>query len=106
MMAYSFILASPHFIYGSGDRAMSFVKHENTSSLLTADGITTESQQFCNATTVQDTEPPVESYMWVLVIFFAGHFMCGIANSIFWSLLITYMDNNVSKTKAPLVHSK
>lgn len=121
MMCYSFIIASPHFLYGSGETAMSFVK-ENISVLadtqlinpnMSTVGGLVESSKLCGISTgtlngveSKPTPPVVDFYFTVLVIFFVAHFICGIADSIFWSLLLTYMDNNVSKSKAPIVHSK
>lgn len=111
MMLYSFIIASPHYLYGSGEVAMSFVEANVTemdSALPNAE--TSQLAKMCNANVSLLDEgsraSTSDSYFWVLAIFFAGHFICGIADSIFWSLLLTYMDNNVSKAMAPMAHSK
>lgn len=117
MMVYSFMIATPHYLYGSGETAMSFV-HANVTELQSIDGLFQNQTEFkgitalCNATASTDLEdgektvPFVDSYIPVMVIFFVGHFISGIADSCFWSLLLTYLDNNVSKAKAPLMHSE
>lgn len=122
MMIYSFIIASPHLLYGSGELALSFVEGNVTESLIFSSSINQSTSagvysKLCNASQVPllstdeasgglpTSLPPPDSNIWVIVIFFTGHFISGIATSIFWSLLLTYLDNNVSKAKAPLIHS-
>lgn len=124
MMIYSFIIASPHLMYGSGELALSFVEGNVTESLIFSGSINQSTSvgvysKLCNASQVPllstdeasgqpiPLPPPeaIDSNIWVIVIFFTGHFISGIATSMFWSLLLTYLDNNVSKAKAPLIHS-
>lgn len=112
-MVYSFIIASPHFLYGSGELALSFVDRNVTeTSLLNSTSNVGEYSKLCNASQLStdggehNQSPSIDSNIWVIVIFFSGHFISGIATSIFWSLLLTYLDDNVSKSKAPLIHSE
>lgn len=115
MAIYSFIIISPHFIYGSGDHALSFTKEYEfggtgviNSSVTSLSNATTK--ELCSIAGKPDKQPSEhhgsETYLLVLVILFTGHFISGVATSIFWCLLLTYLDDNVNKAKAPLAHSK
>lgn len=111
MMLHSVILCLPQIFYGAGEVAHSFTT-EYSSGNLTAllpqnDSLVGSSSNLCNSTSVEEVmESGSGGNFSVLAIFFTGHFINGIATSIFWSLLLTYLDNNVSKAKAPLVHSE
>lgn len=111
MMLHSVILCLPHLIYGSGEVAHSFTTEfssGNFSTLLPQnDSSLGLPSNLCNSTSIEPFAGESSGGNFpVLAIFFTGHFINGIATSIFWSLLLTYLDNNVSKAKAPLVHSE
>lgn len=109
MLVYCFIIASPHFLFGSGKTAMSFVEGHVTDGLLGVNDTTTVSEfayssKLCGATAQPADGPKEDSNIWI--IFFVAHLLCGVADSIFWCLLLAYLDNNVSKAEAPIFQSE
>lgn len=109
-----FLAAIPHFIYGPGFEAMRVI--QTTSSSLNGSSLFTSQQkeELCRAEGGVDSCSDMdgggaggggESYMGPVVLLFISQFMVGITISIFYTLGVTYLDDNINKKKTPMYYA-
>ncbi|KAG7172322.1 Solute carrier organic anion transporter family member 74D-like 2 [Homarus americanus] len=104
-----FIGATPHFIYGPGQDAADIV--ETTTGLVNS--VISNSTKKAKKTEVCYSEfedTCVDSdisggYIGPVILLFISQFIVGIAISIFYTIGVTYMDDNVSKKSYPIYYS-
>lgn len=90
-----FTAALPHFIYGAGEDAESVVQALSTTNIT---GYSTE--ELCHTGSKEDCEGPQtrgSEYYAVICLLFLSQFFVGIAISLFYSLGLTYLDDNTNK---------
>lgn len=109
VVLYCLLTALPHFLYGSGEDALSLTKeygsnfsHNTTDSLLQKH----RKQMLCeikNTTTECETE---EGNIAPQIILFVAQLISGIGGSLYYTLGVSYMDDNIKKSKTPVLISK
>lgn len=108
VVLYCLLTALPHFLYGSGEDALSLTKEYgskytmNTSYLLEKH----KKQTLCenkNATMECETE---EGNIAPQIILFVAQLISGIGGSLYYTLGVSYMDDNIKKSKTPVLISK
>lgn len=98
--AFSVINILPHIIYGSGSEALALTKeyekiHANSSRNATTD--------LCSRDGVGCIR---EGSLEPQVIFFVSQFLLGIGSPLYTNLGMAYMDDNIKRSKTPILISK
>ncbi|XP_030560061.1 solute carrier organic anion transporter family member 74D-like [Drosophila novamexicana] len=98
MAVFCVLTASPHIIYGPGEDALKL-----TREYVQADQLNATDDTLCQA---QKSSCGQEAYLWApIVLLFSGQFISGIGCALFYTLGISYMDDNSSKSKTPAMLS-
>ncbi|XP_071533819.1 solute carrier organic anion transporter family member 74D-like isoform X2 [Panulirus ornatus] len=111
--ASCFTAAIPHFVYGPGQDAIDIVESTSgglKSLLSNATNAMTKGKEvevcFSDAKeSCEDEDSILGSYTGPVILFFVSQFFVGIAISLFYSIGITYLDDNVSKKTYPIYYS-
>ncbi|XP_068239487.1 solute carrier organic anion transporter family member 74D-like [Palaemon carinicauda] len=105
-----FLAAIPHFIYGPGLEAIRVMQTTtssvNGSSLFEGK----QKEELCRteddiADPCSDSDGGGESYVGPVVLLFISQFMVGITVSLFYTLGVTYLDDNINKKKTPMYYA-
>ncbi|XP_030383373.1 solute carrier organic anion transporter family member 74D-like isoform X2 [Scaptodrosophila lebanonensis] len=104
LVVFCLLTASPHFLYGAGDEALKLTKDF---------GLTNYTDVFLNSTQddrslCNDNEPDcvAEVSVWMpIILLFVAQLISGIGCSLFYTLGLTYMDDNTAKSKSPALLS-
>ncbi|XP_064077325.1 LOW QUALITY PROTEIN: solute carrier organic anion transporter family member 74D-like [Macrobrachium nipponense] len=107
-----FAAALPHFIYGPGQDAISiaqFSKQAAAAALLKNITTTQKKQELCYSQ-LEDTCDAEDgggggSYIGPVIFFFISQFCVGVTVSMFYSIGVTYMDDNISKKSYPIYYA-
>lgn len=105
-----FVLAMPHALYGGGEEALKYTKEYgrdlelNDTELILLNkrhhGLCLKSEEIeGDCKSGKGNEP----YVTPLLLIFLSQFVLGIGNSLYYSLGQTYLDDNVKKTKTPML---
>ncbi|CAL4101153.1 unnamed protein product, partial [Meganyctiphanes norvegica] len=95
----AFIAALPHFIYGPGQDALHIIQSQITYNQTSNKG---SSGELCYAPFEPSCEAEDEGvHVGPVVFLFLGQFFVGIGSSIYWSVGVPYMDDNISKKTSP-----
>ncbi|EDW01467.1 GH20434 [Drosophila grimshawi] len=100
LAVFCLLMATPHFIYGSGEDALKLTREYMSTGYLNA---TQEDRTLCqnaHPSCVQD----VSHWTPIFLLFFA-QFISGIGCSLFYTLGLSYMDDNSSKSRTPAMLS-
>ncbi|XP_069175707.1 solute carrier organic anion transporter family member 74D [Procambarus clarkii] len=113
-----FLAALPHLMYGAGEEASAIAAAATAGApihLLANLTVGTNTkkeevclfqpEEVCEEEEVGSVGGNRESFMGPLVLFFSSQFFFGVTLSIFYSLGITYLDDNVSKKAYPMYYS-
>uniref|UniRef100_A0A336M5S4 Solute carrier organic anion transporter family member n=1 Tax=Culicoides sonorensis TaxID=179676 RepID=A0A336M5S4_CULSO len=102
-----FVLALPHALYGGGDEALKYTEEYGSHLILNATELVTLHKRN-HGLCMKDSEISekckiTEPYITPLLLIFLSQFVLGIGNSLYYSLGQTYLDDNVKKTKTPML---
>lgn len=109
VVLFCLLTALPHFLYGAGSDALTLTVEHRTNN---HDGII-EALQFesekalCNQKNSTSSQCEMEggNYSPQLILFTA-QFISGIGGSLYYTLGVSYMDDNIKKSKTPALFSK
>lgn len=110
VVLYCLLTALPHFLYGAGNDALSLTEEyrTNLNANLTLEVLQRErSKTLCHAKNSTSAECEIESgnYTPQLILFMA-QLISGIGGSLYYTLGVSYMDDNIKKSKTPALISK
>ncbi|XP_045589805.1 solute carrier organic anion transporter family member 74D isoform X2 [Procambarus clarkii] len=110
-----FVAAIPHFVYGPGQDAIDIVETSSGSVgdlLANVTGLAkkTKKTEVCFSGGNPEDEESCDalhgqSYVGPVVLLFISQFFVGIAISIFYSIGVTYLDDNINKKDYPIYYS-
>lgn len=66
----------------------------------------TEQEELCHKREVETCEEEGSAFVGPILLMFLAQFFVGIAISIFFSVGVTYLDDNISKKTYPIYYSK
>ncbi|XP_042874771.1 solute carrier organic anion transporter family member 74D-like isoform X2 [Penaeus japonicus] len=98
--------ALPHFIYGPGEDAVTLARA--AAAVGDAGGNSTETnaeQELCFSHPAENCGPDGSgggAYVGAIILFFCSQFFVGIAVSIFYSIGVSYLDDNINKKTYPV----
>lgn len=102
-----FVLALPHALYGAGEDALKYTEEYGTKLELNGtELIALRKRNFGLCLTGVDKGQDCarsEPFVTPLLLIFLSQFVLGIGNSLYYSLGQTYLDDNVKKTKTPML---
>lgn len=110
VVLYCLLTALPHFLYGAGNDALSLTVEyrTNLNANLTLDVLQREQRKIlCHSEISPSAECETESgnYTPQLILFIA-QLISGIGGSLYYTLGVSYMDDNIKKSKTPALISK
>ena len=95
-----FLNALPHFLYGPTKESLAYVELDEMS-----EHAPKKTNSLCKIDRKpQDCDAGLSNFM-PQAILFCGSFLSGLGMALYFSLGLTYMDDNVRKDKVPMVHS-
>ncbi|ERL86149.1 hypothetical protein D910_03562 [Dendroctonus ponderosae] len=107
VVLFCIMTALPHFLYGPGLDALSLTKEFQLNDNSTSDSFLTEQSSFlCSSNHKNDTQCEEEgSNFSPQLILFAAQFISGIGGSLYYTLGVSYMDDNIKRSKTPALFS-
>ncbi|XP_042863328.1 solute carrier organic anion transporter family member 74D-like isoform X2 [Penaeus japonicus] len=111
--ASCFMALLPHLLYGPGQEAIDLAEASSSAaSTLMANVSDVVGQKNKNdlcfspyETTCTDEETGRPSYLGAVAIFFISQFFVGVAISVFFTIGVTYLDDNISKKTYPIYYA-
>lgn len=98
---FCLLMASPHFIYGAGEDAIKLTHEYLNTSVFNA---TQEDPTLCQSRLPDCVQTASQ---WApIILLFVAQFISGIGCSLFYTLGLSYMDDNSTKSKSPAMLSK
>ncbi|CAH1153525.1 unnamed protein product [Phaedon cochleariae] len=107
VVLFCLLTALPHFLYGAGDDALSLTMEYGTNPNSSIDNMLLQEQKdVCRnkSRRYAECEPTDGNYSPQLILF-AAQFISGIGGSLYYTLGISYMDDNIKKSKTPALFS-
>ena len=111
IVAFCMLTALPHFIYGPGDQALSLTTEygatkNDEQTLLVLEKENQKTVCRTNVTAgIAECETEEGVFMPQLLLFM-GQLVAGIGQSLYYTLGVAYMDDNIKKSKTPALISK
>lgn len=109
VVLFCLLTALPHFLYGAGSDALSLtVEHRINDHNATIEALERERKKaLCHHKNSTASECEIEggNYSPQLILFIA-QFISGIGGSLYYTLGVSYMDDNIKKSKTPALFSK
>lgn len=110
VVLYCLLTALPHFLYGAGSDALSLTKEYRTkvNENLTQEVLQRERRKtLCHTmnSTMEECERESGNYTPQLILFIA-QLISGIGGSLYYTLGVSYMDDNIKKSKTPALISE
>ncbi|XP_056646854.1 solute carrier organic anion transporter family member 74D [Diorhabda sublineata] len=111
VVLFCIMTASPHFLYGAGEDALSLTmehKHYSNSSYdeYLNHSLSYQRKDLCQNRKVNHKSCKLEEGNYTpQLILFAAQFISGIGGSLYYTLGISYMDDNVKRSKTPALFS-
>lgn len=109
VVLFCLLTALPHFIYGAGSDALSLTAEHRTSDQNAAiQALERERKKalcYHENSTASQCETEVGNYSPQLILFTA-QFISGFGGSLYYTLGVSYMDDNIKKSKTPALFSK
>ncbi|KAB7499820.1 Solute carrier organic anion transporter family member 1C1 [Armadillidium nasatum] len=107
-----FLAAVPHFIYGPGEDAVMLAQSLSTTSSNSSTGdqstIITNKNDLCYAPFIGDCSEGGSDFnsgnIGPVIILFLSEFFVGVAVTVFYSIGLIYLDDNVNKKDSPLYY--
>lgn len=110
VVLYCLLTALPHFLYGAGSDALSLTKEykANINASLNLDVLQRRRRKtLCQASDSISDECEIESGNYTpQLILFVAQLISGIGGSLYYTLGVSYMDDNIKKSKTPALISK
>ncbi|XP_045122956.1 solute carrier organic anion transporter family member 74D-like [Portunus trituberculatus] len=110
-----FLAALPHLLYGPGQDALDLVAAMNAhrDNTLENSTIRVKKMEVCHSYSGEACEEGEDGllqsgsseYIGPIILFFVSQFFVGISISLFYSIGLTYLDDNVNKKTYPLYYS-
>ncbi|XP_068238435.1 solute carrier organic anion transporter family member 74D-like [Palaemon carinicauda] len=105
-----FAAALPHFIYGPGPDAIAIAQFSKQAAADTVNNVTTtqNKQELCYSQLEDACDADGGgggSYIGPVIFFFFSQFCVGVTVSMFYSIGVTYMDDNISKKSYPIYYA-
>ncbi|KAJ3639424.1 hypothetical protein Zmor_002785 [Zophobas morio] len=108
VVLFCLLTALPHFLYGAGSDALSLtVEHRINDHNATIEALERERKKaLCHHKNSTASECEIEggNYSPQLILFIA-QFISGIGGSLYYTLGVSYMDDNIKKSKTPALFS-
>ncbi|XP_018326966.1 solute carrier organic anion transporter family member 5A1 [Agrilus planipennis] len=106
VVLFCLLSASPHFFFGPGEDALLLTKEYGPilKSNLTNSIDTSSKRSICKTSNVTTECAMKKGSSTPQIIFFIGQFISGVG-SLYYSLGVSYMDDNIKKSKTPAVIS-
>lgn len=109
VVLYCVLTALPHFLYGSGEDALSLTteygaKYNENSTFEILEKH--RRQTLCQANNTTDNCENEEGNIAPQIILFFAQLISGIGGSLYYTLGVSYMDDNIKKSKTPALISK
>lgn len=108
VVLFCLLTALPHFLYGAGEDALSLtVEHRTNDNSSDKALLKQQSKALCHSKNSTTSECEIEggNYSPQLILFTA-QFISGIGGSLYYTLGVSYMDDNIKKSKTPALFSK
>lgn len=107
VVLYCFLTALPHFLYGSGDDALSLTTEYGATYNPndTYDIEIHRKQTLCRNSSRIECETE-EGNLAPQLILFIAQLISGVGGSLYYTLGVSYMDDNIKKAKTPALISK
>lgn len=108
VVLFCIMTALPHFLYGPGFDALSLTKEFQLNDNSTSDSFFDEQSSFlCGSNYKNDSQCEEEGSNYSpQLILFAAQFISGIGGSLYYTLGVSYMDDNIKRSKTPALFSK
>ncbi|CAH0562581.1 unnamed protein product [Brassicogethes aeneus] len=108
VVLFCLLTALPHFLYGPGSDALSLTVEYKTSENASLDALQRQMKKsLCHAKNSTDSECTAESGTYSpQLILFAAQFISGIGGPLYYTLGVSYMDDNIKRSKTPALFSK
>ncbi|KAK7072234.1 hypothetical protein SK128_004077 [Halocaridina rubra] len=108
-----FAAALPHFIYGPGKDAIRIAEFTSRSASALISNITRvtskeKRQELCHLQpdlNCEDEDMAAESFIGPVILLFISQFCVGITVTTFYSIGVTYLDDNISKKSYPIYYA-
>ncbi|XP_055379740.1 solute carrier organic anion transporter family member 74D-like isoform X2 [Condylostylus longicornis] len=107
IVAFCFLTALPHFIYGPGEDALMLTKEYGTQAdvNLTEVQEKQKKQMMCNKDDDAVSCISGDGNLAPQIMLFMAQFISGIGGSLYYTLGVSYMDDNIKKSKTPALLS-
>ncbi|XP_066158162.1 solute carrier organic anion transporter family member 74D-like isoform X1 [Euwallacea fornicatus] len=107
VVLFCIMTAMPHFLYGAGLDALSLTEEYQTHNNYSAELILNQQKKFlCANNTRKDVHCERESGNYFpQLILFTAQFISGIGGSLYYTLGVSYMDDNIKRSKTPALFS-
>ena len=110
VVLFCILTALPHFIYGPGEDALqlteeynsNYLKYKNLTSKYSTDMLCDESNTVVNQC---ENDTLRESNIIPQLILFVAQLISGVGGSLYYTLGVAYMDDNIKKSKTPALIS-
>ncbi|KAK7086589.1 hypothetical protein SK128_027749 [Halocaridina rubra] len=104
--ASSFTAAMPHLLFGPGEDAIQLASSSRASNISMALNSSATKEELCHfQPSMCDGQSSGESMIGSLILLLIAQFFVGISISIFFSLGVSYMDDNINKKSYPLYYT-
>ncbi|KAK7869950.1 hypothetical protein R5R35_013725 [Gryllus longicercus] len=102
-----FIRLLPHALYGPGSDVLELTyEHWTGDSLLNITNVSNLGLPVCGSPELStDCTEATSTVSVPAIIMYVAQFIQGIGCSVYWTLGLTYLDDNITKDKAPLAHA-
>lgn len=107
VVLFCLLTALPHFLYGAGADALSLTLEHRTNDNASEEAhLRQQSKALCHSKNSTTSECEIEggNYSPQLILFTA-QFISGIGGSLYYTLGVSYMDDNIKKSKTPALFS-
>ncbi|XP_026841496.1 solute carrier organic anion transporter family member 5A1 isoform X1 [Drosophila persimilis] len=101
---FCLLMLSPQLIYGPGEDALKLTREYGESIDHTLNG-TKRDEALCQKEKPSCEEDQEPSDFMPIMLFFLAQFVCGIGCTLFYTLGLSYMDDNSKKSKTPAMIS-
>ncbi|SPP90186.1 solute carrier organic anion transporter family member 74D-like [Drosophila guanche] len=104
LAVFCLLMLCPQLIYGPGEDALKLTREYGESIDHTLNG-TKRDEALCQKDKPSCLEDEAPSDFMPIMIFFLAQFVCGVGCSLFYTLGLSYMDDNSKKSKSPAMIS-
>lgn len=110
VVLFCLLTALPHFLYGAGTDALSLTKEygANMNNNISLGALEANYEKtLCHIRNTTSTECETETSNYIpQVIFFTAQLISGVGGSLYYTLGVSYIDDNIKKSKTPALISK